>query len=450
MGKDSGRTCPQRGNVNGTNRVTTIDGNEIGEVSSREPGKVFNQLMHHFNEESLTRCFHELDGQKAVGIDGVMKSQYGERLADNIKELIFKLKSMSYRPGSVREVRISKLGKAGATRALGISNFEDKLVHKMMQKVLESIYEPLFLDCSYGFRPGRGCHDAIRALHRYLFANEVERVIDVDLANYFGSIDHELVENLMSKKIKDQKFMRYINRIFKSGILIADELKMTDKGLVQGSACSPVIANIFAHYVIDLWFQEIVERHCYGRVKLFRYGDDMVICCQYQKDAERIRCVLAKRLAKYKVKLNEEKTQSVCFSKQQFVQGKKQGVFDFLGFCFYLGRSRKGMIIPKVRTSGKRFRAKLKNVNAWARKIRNRYPLKQIWGMFCIKLQGHIRYYGVSFNGKDVERFLHESKGIMFKWLNRRSQRKSFNWEKFHLFVERFPLPKAKVYHRLF
>lgn len=431
-------------------QLTTTKLARIAWLSSRDSDKVFHQLMHHFTEESLMHCFHELDGRKAVGIDGVTKSHYGKRLADNIKELVSKLKRMGYRSGPVREVRIPKSGKLGATRALGISNFEDKLVHKMMQKVLESIYEPLFLDCSYGFRPGRGCHDAIRALHRYLFANEVERVIDVDLANYFGSIDHEIVTNLLRKKIKDQRFIRYINRLFKSGILTADELKTSDEGIAQGSACSPVIANIFAHYVIDHWFQEIVKQHCHGQVESFRYGDDVVICCHYQKDAERIRSALAKRLAKYKVKLNEEKTRSVSFSKQRLAQGKKQGTFDFLGFCFYLGHSRNGKIVPKIRTSGKRFRAKLKNVNAWAKKIRNRYPLKQVWKLFCIKLEGHIRYYGVSFNSRGVERFRHESRGILFKWLNRRSQKTSFTWEEFHLFEERFPPPEAKVYHRLF
>ena len=270
----------------------------IAWLSSKDPNREFHQLMHHFNEDSLTSCFHELDGRKAVGTDGVTKSQYGEQLADNIKALVCKMKRMGYRPGPVREVLIPKEGKPGATRPLGISNFEDKLVQKMMQKVLESIYEPLFLNCSYGFRPGRGCHDAIRSLHQDLFANEVETVIDVDLANFFGTIDRKQLEEILREKIKDQKFMRYIIRLFKAGILSANELEVNDEGLYQGSICSPILANIFGHYVIDKWFQETVKHHCYGKVELFRYCDDMVICCQYQKDAERIKRALAKRLSR--------------------------------------------------------------------------------------------------------------------------------------------------------
>ena len=422
----------------------------IAWLSAKDPNKEWHQLMHHFNEESLTVCFHELYGRKAVGVDEVTKSQYGERLSENIKELVASLKRMSYRPGPVREVRIPKEGKSGETRPLGISNFEDKLVQKMIQKVLESIYEPIFLDCSYGFRRGRGCHDAIRALDHYLFANDVEIILDVDLENFFGTIDHKLVEEILREKIKDQKFMRYIIRLFKAGLLSGNELVVSDEGVAQGSVCSPMIANIFAHYVIDKWFQEVVKQHCKGKVELFRYADDMVVCCQYQKDAERIRQALKMRLSKYKLKLNEDKTKNVLFSKRRFSEGEKQGAFDFLGFTFHLGKSRKGVTVPKLRTSGKRFRSKLKNVKIWAKSVRNKYRLRQIWKMFCIKLEGHIRYYGVSGNYDGVNRFQHESRKIMFKWLNRRSQKRSFNWEKFQLFEERFPPPTAKIHHRLF
>ena len=192
--------------------LTTTKLERIAWLSSKNPTKEFHQLMHHFNEVSLTSCFHELNGRKAVGTDGITKSQYGEGLADNIKALVSKMKRMGYRPGPVREVLIPKEGKPGATRPLGISNFEDKLVQKMMQKVLESIYEPLFLNCVYGFRPNRGCHDAIKALHHYLYHNQVETIIDIDISNYFGSIDHSMLEEMFRKKIKDQK--ESVSRIY--------------------------------------------------------------------------------------------------------------------------------------------------------------------------------------------------------------------------------------------
>ncbi len=285
---------------------------------------------------------------------------------------------MSYRPGPVRQVLIPKEGQAGATRPLGISNFEDKLIQKMTQKILESIYEPLFLDSSYGFRPGRGCHDAIQALGRHLVRNEVQTVIDMDLSNFFGSVDHKLLQEMLSEKIKDRRFIRYISRMFKAGVLEEGDLSISDEGVPQESICSPILANIYAHFVIEVWVEEVVRKHCGGRVGLFRYADDAVICCRFQGDAKRIRVALEKRLAKYDLELNEDKTRLVAFSKDKSSYGTKQGVFDFLGLTFYPGRSRKGHVIPKVKTSGKRLRSKLKSVNQWARRVRNRVGLPVI------------------------------------------------------------------------
>ena len=429
--------------------VTKLE--RIAWLSARNPNKVYHQLMHHFNAENLLQCFHELDGKKAVGEDGMKKSQYEEQLNSNIKDFIERMKRMGYRPGPVRQVLIPKEGKPEATRPLGISNFEDKIFQKMMQKVLESIYEPLFLNCSYGFRPGRGCHDAIKALRDHLYRNEVEVVIDIDLANFFGTIDHKLLEQILREKIADKKFLRYIIRMFKSGVLTEGELNVSDEGVQQGSVCSPILANVFAHYVIDEWFNDTVKNHCRGATEMFRYADDMVICCRHRQDAKRIREALAKRLARFKLKLNENKTQEVSFSKREFNKGVKQGTFDFLGFTFYLGKTKTGKsIVPKLRTAGKRFRAKLKRVNDWCRMIRNRYPLAYIWNVFRSKLRGHCQYYGVSFNTEQVYKFIHEATRIMFKWLNRRSQRRSFYWRQFKLFMNRHPLPKAVIYHRLF
>jgi len=422
----------------------------IAWLSSKDPTKKFTALMHYFNEESLEACFHELRGGKAVGEDGIDKEMYGAELTENLKSLIERMKQMSYRPGPVREVLIPKEGKAGATRPLGISNFEDKLVQKMMQKVLESIYEPIFLDCSYGFRPGVGCHDAIRALSQHLFDNEVESVIDVDISNYFGTIDHLEMNKILREKIRDPILMRYINRMFKAGVLRANELTVDDEGVAQGSGCSPILANIYADHVIDQWFENTVKKHCHGKVEMFRYCDDIVICCRYQTDAIRIKRVLIKRLEKYKLSLNEEKTKCVNFSKRQKRHGVKQGSFDFLGFTIYLGNSRTGMIIPKLKTNRKRLRSKLKNIKTWIKRYRSSYPLKQLWQTLRAKLRGHIQYYSVSQNFRSVSCFIHRAVRIMFKWLNRRSQKKSFNWEKFTLFIERHPLPPAKIHHRLF
>ena len=220
--------------------------------------------MHHFNEQSLTECFHQLDGAKAVGVDGVTKAAYAMHLDDNLTDLVARMQRMAYRPGPGRQVLIPQEGAPQATRLLGISNLEDKVVQLMMHRVLESIYEPLFLDCCYGFRPGRGCHDARRALHQHLYRKEVETIIDVDMANYFGTIDHGLLEAMLREKIKDERFLRYVKRMFKAGVLTAGELRVSEEGVAQGSCCSPVLANIFAHHVIDTWCETVVKRHCRG------------------------------------------------------------------------------------------------------------------------------------------------------------------------------------------
>jgi group II intron reverse transcriptase/maturase len=385
-----------------------------------------------------------------VGIDGINKTSYEKNLEKNIQGLLKRMKDMAYRPGPVREVLIPKEGKPGATRPLGISNLEDKIVQGMMQKVLESIYEPLFLECSYGFRPGRGCHDAIQALLNHLYETEIQTVIDIDLKNFFGTIDHMLLEDLLKVKIKDTKFMRYISRMFKAGVLADGEMKVSEEGVPQGSICSPILANVFAHHAIDKWIKETVQPHCKGTVRLFRYADDAIICCQFDADAQRIMEVLPKRLEKFRLQLNKEKTKLVSFDRKQAERGVEQGTFDFLGFTFYMGRSQRGRMIPKLRTRAKTIRTKLNNVTAWVKSVRSLHPLKYIWKTFTAKIRGHIQYYGVSHNSRWVGNFIHQAIRIVFKWLNRRSQRKSFTWEEFTLFIQANPLPPVRVVHCLF
>jgi RNA-directed DNA polymerase len=410
----------------------------------------FTHVIHHFNEESLRACFHELDGQKAIGSDGIDKATYGENLDSNLRDLVERMKRMAYIPGSVREVLIPKEGKPGATRPLGISNFEDKIVQKMMHKILESIYEPLFHENSYGFRPGRSCHDALKALYAHLDANEVEAVVDVDISNFFGSISHFEVIKIIEEKIGDPRLLRYLKRMFKAGVLVEGELIISDEGVPQGSCCSPVIANIFAHEVIDRWLEETVKPNCAGEVKLIRYADDLILSCRYRKDAERVKIALGNRLAKYGLKMNEEKTKLVKFSGRNQRGGDRQETFAFLGFTFYYGKSRAGNSLVKVKTDSKRFRAKLKKANDWARAIRNRIPLKEIMKLAEVKLRGHIQYFGVTFNAATVSEFVYRVERILFKWLNRRSQRKSFDWKQFRKFLGSVNFPRARICHKLY
>ncbi|MCB1738783.1 MAG: group II intron reverse transcriptase/maturase, partial [Gammaproteobacteria bacterium] len=343
-----------------------------------------------------------------------------------------------------------KAGSPGATRSLGISTVEDKLVQGMVRKVLEAVYEPMFLGCSYGFRPGRGAHDAVRALHQHLYRHEVESVIDVDLARFFDTIDRTRLLEMVSQKIGDRRFLRYLSRLFKAGVLSEGELRLPSEGVVQGSACSPVLANIFAHYVLDEWFETTVKRHCRGHVALYRYCDDLVICCRYARDAERIRKALSGRLGKFGLSLNEAKTRLVAFHRPGREERGRREVFDFLGFTFYWGRSRRGVPLVKVKTSGKRLRSKLKTLHEWAKQSRSRCTLAEFWTMLRAKIRGHLGYYGVSFNVRALKRFVHQARRIAFMWLNRRSQRRSFTWETFERFELAHPLPKVAISHRLF
>ena len=245
----------------------------------------------------------------------------------------------------MREVLIPKEGGRGETRPLGISNIEDKIVQKMLSKVLEAIYEPIFRGCSYGFRPGKSPHMAVKALDGYLYRNECEVVIDVDLKNFFGTISHDKMLEILRMKVKDERFIRYVGRMLISGILGEKGFRVSEEGTPQGSMVSPILANIYAHYVIDCWFEDVVKEKVKGSVEMFRYCDDIVICCRYRSDAERVVEALNGRLKKYSLMLNEEKTRLVSFSKKAFAGGVKHGTFDFLGFTFYLAQSRKGNVI---------------------------------------------------------------------------------------------------------
>jgi RNA-directed DNA polymerase len=447
-GRPVGKFDLNQGNVMETTEIQELTETKLRRIawlSKSDKRKEFSSLMHHFNVESLEECYHSLEGKRALGIDRISKEEYGKELENNLKGLVSRMKRMAYIPQTVREVLIRKEGRSGSKRPLGVSNFEDKVVQKMIQRVLEAIYEPIFLDCSYGFRPGRGCHDAVRALRNHLYHNPVEAVLDIDIKNFFGSISHEELEKVLRLKIKDPKIMRYIKRMLKAGILSEGELRIGEEGIMQGSICSPIMANVFAHYVIDEWIEEVKELS-QGEVRLFRYCDDICICCQKESDAIRIRTAIGKRLSKFKLEINEEKTQLIKLG------GKEKGgwSFDYLGFTIYSGRSRSGRKIPVVKTSRKRMISKLKGIREWIKGRGNECKLQEIWEELKLKLEGHIRYYGVSFNMRGISRYIYWVKRIIFKWLNRRSQKRSFDWSKFEAYEKANPLPSVRICHKLF
>ncbi len=429
--------------------TTTTKLNRIAKLSSEDSAMEFGCLMPHINKESLISCFYELDGKKAVGIDEVTKEMYGKNLLENIDALLSRMKTMSYKPKAVREVMIPKDGRPGEYRPLAISCFEDKLVQLQTAKILEAIYEPIFKNCSYGFRPGRSCHTAVKDLFTHLNSKGCEVVIDVDLKNFFGMIKHETLLELLRIKIKDKIFIRYIARLLKSGIFKEGRFVVNEEGSGQGNIASPILSNIYAHYVLDVWLENVVPQHTNKEVKSFRYCDDQVICCYYRSDAIKVLKSLKGRLAKFGLQLNEEKTKVVGFNKRKFPK-VKQGTFDYLGFTFYIRRSRTGSIHVVAKTSKKRLSSKLKNVKHWCKTNRCKQKLRPLWDTFNSKLRGHIQYYGISLNLDSVNKFVYQSTRIFFKWINRRSQKKSLDWEQFNLFIRAFPSSKVKICHHLY
>jgi group II intron reverse transcriptase/maturase len=412
----------------------------------------FNNLIHLVSERHLRECFEHLKKGKAAGIDGITLSEYGLKLLDNVADLVYRMKRMSYRPQPVRRVFIPKGG--GKKRPLGIPTVEDKLVQRVFAYILEAIWEEDFLDISFGFRPGRGCHDALARLDHVLMKQRPGYIIDADIEGYFDNVDHGKIVDCLKERINDDKFLRYIVRMLKSGIMEGRNYHISDKGTPQGGVVSPILANIYLHYLLDLWFMRDIRPNCKGRVELIRYCDDFVICVEKVEDVRFIMKNLAQRLESGNLKLSKEKTRVIRFnrpsSKDKEDRGGQPGTFNFLGFTHYWEKSRRGFYKVGRRTECKRFNKAVGKVKDWLKTNRNRIPLKEIWKRMSQMLTGHYSYYGVSGNTAKIREYHYRVVRLIFKWLNRRSQKKSYNWEQFNRYERMFPLPKPKIYKELY
>jgi group II intron reverse transcriptase/maturase len=410
----------------------------------------FKWLMPHYSKENLITCFHELKRRKAVGVDKRSKDDYEENLERNVEALITKMKNLSYRPLPARQVLIPKAD--GGQRMLGVSAIEDKIVQLLTAKILGAIYEPIFVEGSIGYRPGKNCHQGVKAVTNFIFKQwDSTTVLEIDFANFFGSIDHSKLIALLKMKIKDATFLRYIVRALKSGILEVDgQYQDTETGTFQGSICSPILANIFAHYAIDVWFTEASRKSFIGSAEMIRYCDDAVFLFGNKRDGEHFAKELGDRVERFGLKLNTEKTQLIHLEKTKRMKGVKQPTFNFLGFTFFLGKSKAGRVIPKVCSEAKRIRKKVRDIKEWLKKSRHRLRLRNLWHRLRSRVRGHIQYFAVSHNLHAVQSFVHICTSLFFKWINRRSQKRSINWDKFKLFLEREPMPEIKTTFALF
>ena len=404
----------------------------------------FNNLFSLLNYELLFYAFRKLKRNKAPGVDGQSVDDYEEDLRGNLQSLEDRIHRGSYRPQSSLRRDIPKGD--GKTRPLGIACVEDKIVQRAIVMVLERIYEVDFSESSYGYRPKRSCHQALAELGERIHRQRVNFVLDADIKGFFNNVDHGQLIELLSRRVKDQRLLRLITKLLKSGVLIDNQRYDTDEGVAQGSVLSPLLANVYLHYVLDEWFEQQVTPRLRGRASIIRFADDFVCTFEKESDAKRFREVLVKRLGRYSLELAEEKTKLIRFGRfasrdsQRYGEGSP-GTFVFLGFMHYCGLSRAGKFKLKRRTAAKRFRSKLADLKSWFRS-KLTTPIAEVWASLERKLRGHFGYFHVNDNWKMLMKYHAAARRLAFRWMRRRSHKGGqLSWESFQLYLDRHPLP---------
>lgn len=395
-------------------------------------------LMKYVNENTLKEMYKRQPKNKAVGIDGMTKEMYGEHLEDNIDKLIHDMKQFSYRPYPVRKTYIPKGN--GKLRGLGIPSFEDKMVQGVFKEILEAIYETKFLDSSFGFRPNRGCHDAIQRINKHIMADKVNYIIDADIKGFFDNLDHEWLMKFLEHDIADKNFLRYIKRFLIGGVMEDGKKLETDKGTVQGGLISPVLANVYLHYVLDLWF-EYMKKEFRGEMYLVRYADDFVCMFQYEKEAQEFYKLLIERLRKFNLEIAEDKSRILPFGRYK---GTKES-FDFLGFTHINGKSHWGKYCVIHRTSKKKLKQKREAAKQWLREHMHE-SIPETIRKLNKKMIGHYRYYGIYGNFIGLKKFYQYVKQQLYFTKRRRDQSLWLTWKKMGQILKVYPIASPKIY----
>lgn len=419
--------------------------------ADRTDHKVQN-LASYINKETLLTIHKQMNGKKAKGIDGTSKEEYEVNLEANIDNLVKRMKNGSYKPNPIRRVYIPKDG-SNNMRPLGISCYEDKLVENAIALILTMIYEPKFYNESFGFRPNRNCHQAVKEIIEDVQYRKTNYIVEADIKGFFDNVDHNWMMKFLEHDIADKRFLDLIEKFLNAGIMENGKYLDSERGTPQGNGASPVLANVYLHYVLDNWFDVIVKRQCEGQSFLIRYCDDFVCCFQNKWEAEVFYQRLQERFEKYGLELAMDKTKILEFGRfarqnRERRGEKKPETFDFLGFTFYCGLDgKKSFFRCRVKTSKKKFRSKIRAMKEWI-KAHRAIPLELMFKTINAKLRGHYQYYGVTDNTKEVKNFLAQTKWLLYKWLNRRSQKKSYTVETFfNGLLRTFPLlePEIKV-----
>ncbi|MCP3954410.1 MAG: group II intron reverse transcriptase/maturase [Desulfobacterales bacterium] len=417
----------------------------------RKVNEQFTSLMGLlWDPAELTDSFGTLK-DKAPGVDGVRKADYAVDLGGNVASLSSKLRRLGYKPQPVRRVYIQK-GRKGK-RPLGIPAFECRIVQDRLSRILQAIWEPEFQECSYGFRPHRNAHQALRRVAQIITCEHTQFVVDADIKGFFDNVDHDWMMRFIGHRIKDPNFKRIIHRFLKAGVMEDGAVTASESGTPQGGLVSPVLANIYLHYVLDLWFEKRFAKQLLGKAKLVRYADDFIVCFQSEREAHRFMNALRPRLARFGLELSEKKTRLIRFGSGASRYCRREGhkrpqTFNFLGFTHYETKSRSGRFKVGRKTQRERFSAKLVGLGDRLARLRSSGGSSMmkytIW-----HLRGHFQYYGVSDNLKSLHKYHFRACHLLFKWLNRRSQRRSLNWDKFWKIASR-ELPQPRIVHRFY
>lgn len=423
----------------------------IQQMSMQNKSMVFTSLFHMINKELLMECHHNLDGNKAIGIDNISKETYEQNLETNLEQLVNRLKNHSYRPKPALRIYIPKAN--GKKRPLNISCYEDKLVQYALKCVLEAVYEPLLLDNMYGFRPQKGCHNALKDVTYAIEKHPMAMVLDADIKGFFDNLNHEWIVKMVKVHITDPNVIWLLKKILKAGYIERECYFPSTKGIGQGSLCSPIVANIYMHYAMNLWFHKIVKRQLKGYANLTIYADDFVGCFQYISDARYFHELLKNRLATFTLELEPTKTRLIRFGRfakeNAKSQGKRQDTFNFLGFTHYCGTSRRGEFRVKRKTDAKKFRNKVREIKDWLRQHRNT-KLRELIPALNSKLAGHYHYFGITDNFPSIQKFYIIVHDLLYKWLNRRSQKRSYNYVQYEEMLKAFPLAKPRIYINIY
>ena len=423
----------------------------ISQMSRENPAMIFTSIGHLINKEMLKSCHEAMDGTKAKGIDGVSKADYEEHLEENLDRLVDRLKRKAYHPQPARRVEIPKDN--GRTRPLSIYCYEDKLGQEALKRVLEAVFEPMFYDEMMGFRPNRNCHMALRKLNVMLEKEYTNYVLDADIKGFFDHLDHEWIIRFVESRIKDPNIIRLIRVMLKAGIMKDYVFEETEEGSGQGSVCSPILSCIYMHYVLVWWFKEKIQPKARGFCGLVVYADDFVVCFQYKDEAQAFYKMLGDRMEHFGLTLEKEKSRLIEFGRfadenSRRRNGKKPETFTFLGFTHYCSKSRNGWFRVKRKTSKKKFNKKIKEM---AKEIRERIvilglPIKDVVIWLNQVLTGYFHYYGITDNSNMLSNFRFRVMQLLYKNLNRRSQKRSLTWNGFNDLLKDFPLVKGRIY----